>query len=650
MARTIANIHDRNQIHAPAHSGGLLHSGVGSSQYQAAGSVTSYSLSAPGGVTDVGTAATLTITLGTGTLASSVTITPAASNGDGVFSPASVTLTNATRSATVSYTPALAGARNITTTNSGSLTNPAATAFVAGFQIGSTPPLPAQSNTPALGWSWRSVPGNYWSDLLRACDTDDVSTYNAATMARFAGDSSGQYLMLSWDPDIVGGGEPYAGMPVNHVRGDTPYRTMVLYDNGDGAPPYSDPGPVPYAPNTAIQNWPGDWTNNQIPGTVKVTNGSVTVTGTSTNFLSGMTSGFPQPTVGDTFTFADARPPVFYTIAAIASNTSLTLDRAYTGSTVTGAPMRGPWNRPPLNVDEPAGNDHHVLCLIRDEATGLPSKLYEDYQVYSPDRGTTWYSTSSSKFNLVTGAQRQDGWTSTTAGGTPLYPFLLTYEQALNGTIDHPLRGIIGFNMGMTARCVWPATCSAYAWGGTDPSIGVLPCGARLRLRAAWWTANRASYSAINRNILDALKTYGMLVNDFTWPNYGLCIDGVSDPRWLKADLTALRGVPVSAFEVCKFDPQVSLTGPTSGAAGVSRTHTLSYIGPAYNNSFATEVYLRWTKAGGSPVDVGGVNITPSTRSVNISYTPPSAGTYTIVPITYGVQWLLPQPMTFTAT
>ena len=92
--------------------------------------VTTYTLSGPGSGT-VASAATFTLTLGTGLLTNPVQITPSASNGDGTFSPTSITLTNTSRSATFTYTPTLYDVRNIVTTNNGNLSNPAPFAFIA---------------------------------------------------------------------------------------------------------------------------------------------------------------------------------------------------------------------------------------------------------------------------------------------------------------------------------------------------------------------------------------------------------------------------------------------------------------------------------------------------------------------------------------
>lgn len=67
--------------------------------------------------------------------------------------------------------------------------------------------------------------------------------------------------------------------------------------------------------------------NQLTQGTVTVTNGSATVTGSGTNFL--------QATAGESF-FVAAGDNVVYTVAGIASNTSLTLSSPFQGTSASG--------------------------------------------------------------------------------------------------------------------------------------------------------------------------------------------------------------------------------------------------------------------------------------------------------------------------
>jgi hypothetical protein len=67
--------------------------------------------------------------------------------------------------------------------------------------------------------------------------------------------------------------------------------------------------------------------------------------------------------------------------------------------------------------------------------------------------------------------------------------------------------------------------------------------GLRVRLKAS---VNISSYSAANRVILQAMKTYGMLLADNGSAWY---ITGAPDPRWNDDDLHLLGGIKGSDFE-----------------------------------------------------------------------------------------------------
>jgi hypothetical protein len=68
--------------------------------------------------------------------------------------------------------------------------------------------------------------------------------------------------------------------------------------------------------------------------------------------------------------------------------------------------------------------------------------------------------------------------------------------------------------------------------------------GMRVRLKASF---DISGFPASARVILQALKTYGMIVADNGSDWY---ISGAPDPRWSDSELNALKTVPGSAFEV----------------------------------------------------------------------------------------------------
>lgn len=95
------------------------------------GAVTSYTLTGPSTGTVGFSAGPFTVTLGTGTLASPVTVTPSAGGGGGTFAPSSVVLSDTARSASFDYIPASAGAKTISVSDTGGLTDPSSLSFTA---------------------------------------------------------------------------------------------------------------------------------------------------------------------------------------------------------------------------------------------------------------------------------------------------------------------------------------------------------------------------------------------------------------------------------------------------------------------------------------------------------------------------------------
>lgn len=502
------------------------------------------------------------------------------------------------------------------------------------MEIGATQPFPAALNGPALNWSFQNVPGAWWQEMMRPCDGDPLFTYNAQVMAKFATTANNKLQMSPWADTAHPPGFSITGTLRNHVRGDATFVPMTYTSYASE----SDPGPVPYGPTVAEQAWP------EPQGTVTLSTGSASVVGAGTKFLTKLANR-PRVVIGDSYTFGDQSPPPFYQILSIEDDTHLTLASPYLGSPGSGIPMRGPWNRPPTGLDEMSSTDHHIICLIRDEATGNPAYLYEDFDCYSPDGGNSWFSTGGVKFDLQTGAQRKDGWTTSTAGGTPFYPFVVRYEEILAGRIDHPLRGIIGNGMCLTQKSVWPAKHGVQG-GGTDWTAGWLPMGVRIRLNAAWWAANRSTFSATNQIIGDAMKVYGLHVNDLSPPNFSLWIDGFLDPRWDQTDLNRLKNIPVSAFEVCDFGPQTTLTLPATTPIGVSRTYTLTYNNTD-NTVYNVDPYFRFVSPTGVVTLLNGPRITPTSRTTSVNFTPTTAGTWTLTNTLFNCYWLTENAKTF---
>lgn len=91
-----------------------------------------------------------------------------------------------------------------------------------------------------------------------------------------------------------------------------------------------------------------------------------------------------------------------------------------------------------------------------------------------------------------------------------------------------------------------PATHAASS--STDPDRP--PMGMRVRLKASY--AIPAGFSAPTRAILQAMKTYGMILADNGSDWY---VSGAPDPRWDNATLNRELGqVRGSDFEVVRMD------------------------------------------------------------------------------------------------
>ncbi len=87
------------------------------------------------------------------------------------------------------------------------------------------------------------------------------------------------------------------------------------------------------------------------------------------------------------------------------------------------------------------------------------------------------------------------------------------------------------------------------------------PMGMRLRLKADF---DISSFSAQNQVILTALKKYGMILAD---NGSAIFISGAPDPRWNNDDLSALKSITASNFEVVLMDPVYTDSNLPNGAA-----------------------------------------------------------------------------------
>ena len=203
----------------------------------------------------------------------------------------------------------------------------------------------------------------------------------------------------------------------------------------------------------------------------------------------------------------------------------------------------GPYPIPttaPIEGGPGSTGDRHVIVINRET-----NRLYELYVAY-PQANNRWNADSGAIFHLDSNNVRpggQPGWTSADAAGLPIFPGLVRYDEAAAGVIRHALR----FTVQQSRRAyVPPAT--HFASSNTSPNLP--PMGMRVRLKASYVIP--ASFKPEVRAILQAMKTYGMIMadNGSNW-----FVSGAPDARWdndaLRTQLGSVRG---SDFEVLRLD------------------------------------------------------------------------------------------------
>jgi len=204
----------------------------------------------------------------------------------------------------------------------------------------------------------------------------------------------------------------------------------------------------------------------------------------------------------------------------------------------------GPYPIPPDAPIEGGPNgkgDRHVLVVDRDNG-----KLYELFNARPEKGGKSWSASSGAIFDLESNHERPANWTSADAAGLPIFPGLVRYDEVVGlRAVKHAFR----FTVEKSRRAYIPP---ARHFASNAPDIDLAPMGMRARLKA---NIETRQYPPQARAILDALKTYGMILAD----NGGdWFLSGAPDPRWDDEDLSTLKRVKVKDFEVVKMGEPVT--------------------------------------------------------------------------------------------
>jgi hypothetical protein len=196
--------------------------------------------------------------------------------------------------------------------------------------------------------------------------------------------------------------------------------------------------------------------------------------------------------------------------------------------------------------DSRADGDRHMLIVDRDKRI-----LYELYALQWS--GSGWVAGSGAIFLLDSNGRRPDGWTSADAAGLAILPGLVRYDEVYG---PDPIRHAFRVTVRSTNGYVFPASHRA---GSTSAA---LPMGARLRLKAS---KDISSFSEPVRKILQAMKTYGLIVADNGSDMY---VSGTYDTRWDNDVLNpAFAAIKASDFEVVQLGWQPSRSATKRRAA-----------------------------------------------------------------------------------
>ena len=212
--------------------------------------------------------------------------------------------------------------------------------------------------------------------------------------------------------------------------------------------------------------------------------------------------------------------------------------------------------------------DRHLL--VYDQTNNIVYELFDTHRPSEEPDGQ-WHADSEAVWNLNTDDFRTPGFTSADAAGLPILPGLVRPDEVLQqGAIDHALRFTVPQS---DAAYVFPASHEA---GVNNPNLPRM--GERFRLDPNF---NISSFPAADQVILQALKTYGMIVadNGSSW-----FISGTPSDQWNDDTLHALTAVIGNDFQAVNLTPVVSSLDQTSGstAGGTSVTiHGVNFTGVA---------------------------------------------------------------------
>ena len=254
-----------------------------------------------------------------------------------------------------------------------------------------------------------------------------------------------------------------------------------------------------------------------------------------------------------------------------------------------------------------AGEDRHVVVVDRDKCFA-----YELFNAFVQGDGS-WNADSGAVWDLLNNNDRPQTWTSADAAGLPIFPGLVRYDEVAAGHIDHALRMTL-----RSSRAAFVAPATHYAANSNNPNAAAM--GMRLRLRADF---DISSYTPQTKVILQALKTYGMIMAD---NGSNMYLSGSPDDRWDNDDLHNLRKVPASAFEVINSGNTATASSLLAGVAPVVSSFTASPSAGATKLSWSTNASYVIISPSVGPVRGNSVKVNPTSTTTYTLYATNSFG------------------------
>ena len=304
---------------------------------------------------------------------------------------------------------------------------------------------------------------------------------------------------------------------IGHVGGGPP---------DDNVPPQPTPDLGPGASLHGKQLFPSDNAWNQ-----DISNAPVDAN--SDNLIAGigLTTGL-HPDFGTVWNGAPNGIPYF---VVSGSQAAVPINFTAFGSQSDPGPYPVPADAP-IEGGPNATGDRHVLVIDRDNW-----KLYEMYRAFPINNGASWNADSGALFDLNSNALRPAGWTSADAAGLPIFPGLVRYDEVFE---QQEIKHAIRFTAQITRRAY---VAPARHWASTNTSVDRPPMGMRVRLKAS---VDISGFSPAMQVILRAMKKYGLILadNGSNW-----FISGAPDPRWSDDDLSTLKNIKGSQFEVVQM-------------------------------------------------------------------------------------------------